>query len=151
MDYHSYCNIGIFVYTFGFRFQAITQHISLVVVSAVNFLAARSLGESFKLFARNGIIGLARLMFSVLDKPIYLVYSVKSHNNTGTWMLFMCIVFASNCSSILSSQASALYARTRQVFAPTDYYAILLELSFILPKLMCEVKHKAMLGQSKMV
>jgi hypothetical protein len=36
-------------------------------------------------------MGLAGLLFSVLDKPVYLVYSVKSHNNTGPWLLIMCI------------------------------------------------------------
>lgn len=53
------------------------------------------MGESFKIFgllSLNGIMGLAGLMFSVLDKPIYLVYSVNSHNDAGYWMLIMCLV-----------------------------------------------------------
>ena len=63
---------------------------SFIVVGAVGFLAARSLGESFKLFALfalNGIMGFAGLMLSIMDTPIYLVYSVHSHNNAGIWML----------------------------------------------------------------
>jgi len=73
----------------------VAQHISFVLVGAMGLLAIRSLGESFKLFvlfALNGIMGFAGLMFSVLDKPIYLVYSVNSHNNAGTWMLVVCII-----------------------------------------------------------
>jgi len=73
----------------------ILQHISFIVVGAAGFLAARSLGESFKLFvlfALNGIMGFAGLMFSVLDRPIYLVYSVNSHNNAGTYMLVSCLI-----------------------------------------------------------
>ncbi|MDQ6668986.1 MAG: DUF1404 domain-containing protein [Thermoproteota archaeon] len=73
----------------------IAQHISFVVVGAMGFLAARSLGESFKLialFALNGVMGFAGLMFSVLDRPIYLVYSVNSHNNAGVYMLVSCII-----------------------------------------------------------
>ncbi|MDQ6862233.1 MAG: DUF1404 domain-containing protein [Thermoproteota archaeon] len=73
----------------------ILQHISFIVVGAAGFLTARSLGESFKLFvlfALNGIMGFAGLMFSVLDRPVYLVYSVNSHNNAGTYMLVSCII-----------------------------------------------------------
>ncbi|MFZ0511712.1 MAG: DUF1404 family protein [Candidatus Nitrosopolaris sp.] len=73
----------------------VAQHVSFILVGAMGFLATRSLGESFKLFALfalNGIMGFAGLMFSVLDKPIYLVYSVSSHNNAGTWMLVVCII-----------------------------------------------------------
>src|SRR5712691_914311 len=73
----------------------VAQHISFIVVGAMGFLAVRSLGESFKLFALfaiNGIMGFAGLMLSVLNKPIYAVYSVNSHNNAGIWMLTMCIV-----------------------------------------------------------
>lgn len=73
----------------------IAQHISFIVVGATGFLAARALGESFKLlalFALNAVMGFAGLMFSVLDRPIYLVYSVNSHNNAGTYMLASCII-----------------------------------------------------------
>ena len=97
-------------------------------------------------------MGLAGLMFSVLDKPVYLVYSVKSHNNTGTWMLIMCIVL------LVIVLLFYLIKRALFTLAPDKFplpriisYAISLELSFILPKLMCEGKHKAMLGQSGMV
>ncbi|MGA9149872.1 MAG: DUF1404 family protein [Candidatus Nitrosopolaris sp.] len=73
----------------------IAQHISFIVVGAMGFLAVRSLGESFTLlalFALNGVMGFAGLIFSLLDRPIYLVYSVNSHNNAGTYMLISCIV-----------------------------------------------------------
>jgi len=73
----------------------IAQHISFIIVGAMGFLAARSLGESFKLlalFSLNGIMGFAGLMFIILDRPIYLVYSVNSHNNAGTYMLVSCII-----------------------------------------------------------
>ena len=73
----------------------IAQHISFIVVGALGFLAARSLGESFTLlalFGLNGVMGFAGLMFSLLNKPIYLVYSISSHNNAGTFMLICCIL-----------------------------------------------------------
>jgi hypothetical protein len=73
----------------------IAQHISFIVVGVMGFLAVRSLGESFTLLALlalNGVMGFAGLMFSLLDKPIYLVYSVSSHNNAGTYMLVSCIL-----------------------------------------------------------
>ncbi len=73
----------------------IAQHISFIVVGAMGFLAVRSLGESFTLlalFGLNGVMGFAGLMFSLVDKPIYLVYSVSSHNNAGTFMLVTCIL-----------------------------------------------------------
>ena len=73
----------------------ILQHISFIVIGAAGYIAIRSLGESFKLFilfALNGIMGFAGLMFSLLDKPVYLVYSVSSHNNAGTYMLISCII-----------------------------------------------------------
>jgi hypothetical protein len=73
----------------------IAQHTSFILVGAMGFLAARSLGESFTLlalFGLNGVMGFAGLMFSLLDKPIYLVYSVSSHNNAGTFMLVWCVL-----------------------------------------------------------
>ena len=73
----------------------IAQHISFILVGSMAFIAARSLGESFTLlalFALNGIMGFVGLIFTLLDRPIYLVYSVNSHNNAGTYMLISCIV-----------------------------------------------------------
>jgi hypothetical protein len=73
----------------------IAEHVSFIVVGAMGFMAVRSLGESFKLlalFALNGVMGFTGLMFSVLNEPIYRVYSVSSHNNAGTYMLVSCIV-----------------------------------------------------------
>jgi len=66
-----------------------------LLVGVMGFLAVRSLGESFTLlalFALNGVMGFAGLMLSLLDKPIYVVYSVSSHNNAGTFMLVSCII-----------------------------------------------------------
>jgi hypothetical protein len=102
----------------------IAQHISFVVVGAVSFLAVRSLGESFKLFALfalNGIMGLAGLMFSVLDKPVYLVYSVNSHNNTGTWMLIMCIILLVIVLPFYLIKRALFYSRIRKASSPADY------------------------------
>jgi ABC-type uncharacterized transport system permease subunit len=68
---------------------------SFIAVGAMGFMAVRSLGESFKLlalFALNGIMAFTGLMFSILNEPIYRVYSVSSHNNAGTYMLVSCIV-----------------------------------------------------------
>ncbi len=101
----------------------IAQHISFVVVGAVSFLAVRSLGESFKLFAGfalNGRMGLAGLMFSVLDKPVYLVYSINSHNNTGTWMLIMCIVLLVIVLPFYLIKRALFYARIGQASSPAD-------------------------------
>jgi len=98
----------------------IAQHISFVVVGAVSFLAVRSLGGSFKLFALfalfalNGITGFAGLMLSVLDKPIYIVYSVNSHNNAGIWMLTMCIVLLVIVLPAYLIKRALFYARIRQ-------------------------------------
>jgi Protein of unknown function (DUF1404) len=95
----------------------VAQHISFIVVGATGLLAVRSLGESFKLFALfalNGIMGFAGLMLSVLDKPIYLVYSVNSHNNAGIWMLTMCIVLLVIVLPAYLIKRSLFYARIRQ-------------------------------------
>jgi Protein of unknown function (DUF1404) len=95
----------------------VAQHISFIVVGAMGFLAIRSLGESFKLFAiftLNGIMGFVGLMFSVLDKPIYLVYSVNSHNNAGIWMLIMCIVLLVIVLSAYLIKRALFYARIGQ-------------------------------------
>src|SRR5439155_2751263 len=95
----------------------VTQHISFIVVGAIGFLVIRSLGESFKLFvifALNGIMGFVGLMFSVLDKPIYLVYSVNSHNNAGIWMLIMCIVLLVIVLPAYLIKRALFYARIGQ-------------------------------------
>ena len=92
---------------------------SFIVVGAVGFLAARSLGESFKLFALfalNGIMGFAGLMLSVMDTSIYLVYSVHSHNNAGIWMLIMCIVLLVIVIPVYVIKRALFYARIRQAY-----------------------------------
>ncbi|MDQ4056745.1 MAG: DUF1404 domain-containing protein [Thermoproteota archaeon] len=73
----------------------ILQHISFIMVGAAGFLAIRSLGESFSiflLFTITGMMGFAGLVFAVLDNPIYSVYSVNSHHDTGTYMLVSCML-----------------------------------------------------------
>jgi len=95
----------------------VAQHISFILVGAMGFLAIRSLGDSFKLFvlfALNGMMGFVGLMFSVLDKPIYLVYSVNSHNTAGIWMLIMCIVLLVIVLPAYLIKRALFYARIGQ-------------------------------------
>ncbi|HYT44810.1 MAG TPA: hypothetical protein VEP90_20955, partial [Methylomirabilota bacterium] len=66
------------------------------------------------LFALNGMMGFVGLMFSVLDKPIYLVYSVNSHNTAGIWMLIMCIVLLVIVLPAYLIKRALFYARIGQ-------------------------------------
>jgi cytochrome c oxidase assembly factor CtaG len=73
----------------------ILQHFSFAIVGAAGFLAMRVLGESFKIFLLIVIIGMmsfAGLLFSVLDIPVYRVYSVDDHNEAGAYMIISCIL-----------------------------------------------------------
>lgn len=95
----------------------IAEHLSFILVGVMGLLAARSLGDSFKLFtlfALNGIMGFAGLMFSVLDKPIYLVYSVNSHHNAGTYMLVSCILLLLVVFPTYLIRRTLFYIRVRQ-------------------------------------
>jgi cytochrome c oxidase assembly factor CtaG len=73
----------------------ILQHLSFIIVGATVFLAIRALGESFKillLFSAMGIMAFAGLFFIVLHKRIYIIYSVSSHNDAGTYMIISCML-----------------------------------------------------------
>ena len=73
----------------------ILQHISFIIVGGMGFLAIRSLGESFTiilLILLNAVMGFVGLLLSVLQTPIYPIYSINSHNEAGTYMLVTCIV-----------------------------------------------------------
>ncbi len=101
----------------------IAQHVSFIVVGVMGFLAARSLGESFKLFALfalNGIMGFAGLMLSVSDKPIYFVCSINSHHNAGIWMTIMCIVLLVIVLPVYLIKRTLFYAQIRQAYRTTD-------------------------------
>jgi hypothetical protein len=101
----------------------ILQHISFIVVGAAGFLAIRALGESFKLFVLfsiNGIMGFAGLMFSVLDRPIYLVYSVNSHNNAGTYMLVSCIILLLVVLPLYLIRRTLFHIRVRPSFSASS-------------------------------
>jgi hypothetical protein len=73
----------------------ILQHVSFILVGACGFMALRTLGESFMLFALFsliGMMGLSGLMFTLVDSKIYYEYSVSSHINAGNYMLISSIV-----------------------------------------------------------
>lgn len=75
----------------------IVQHFSFIIVGACGYLAMRIIRESFSiilLFSLIGMMGFAGLMLTVLDSPVYFVYSLSSHNNAGTYMIILSIVVA---------------------------------------------------------
>jgi cytochrome c oxidase assembly factor CtaG len=105
----------------------VAQHVSFILVGAMCFLAARSLGESFKIFgllSLNGIMGFAGLMFSVLDKPIYLVYSVNSHNDAGYWMLIMCLVLLLIALPAYLIKRTLFYVRVKQISSVSSDHGV---------------------------
>ncbi|MGE0389093.1 MAG: DUF1404 family protein [Candidatus Nitrosocosmicus sp.] len=66
------------------------QHISFIVIGALGFMSLRILGDSYKifqLFILGTMMGAMGIIFSLLQDPIYSVYSVPSHNYAGTYML----------------------------------------------------------------
>ena len=73
----------------------VLQHISFIVVGMTGFLSLRALGESYKIFlllVLAGMMGFIGLIFSVLDTPIFEVYSVISHNYAGTYMVVVSLI-----------------------------------------------------------
>ncbi|MFZ0696205.1 MAG: DUF1404 family protein [Nitrososphaeraceae archaeon] len=73
----------------------ILQHLSFTAVGAIGVLSIRAIGESYSIFLLiflSGIMGFFGLMFSVLDKPVYHVYSVEGHNNAGIYMIASCML-----------------------------------------------------------
>jgi len=68
----------------------IVQHISFIIVGASGYLVVRVFRESFRIFllmALIGMMGFAGLLFSVLDSPVYSVYSIAQHNEAGGYMV----------------------------------------------------------------
>jgi cytochrome c oxidase assembly factor CtaG len=68
----------------------ILQHFSFIIVGSAGFLAMRVLGDSFKIFlliAIIGMMGFSGLLFSVLDGQVFSAYSIKDHNDAGTYMI----------------------------------------------------------------
>ena len=73
----------------------ILQHLSFTAVGAIGVLSIRAIGESYSIFLLvflSGIMGFLGLMFSVLDKPVYHVYSVAGHNNAGIYLIASCML-----------------------------------------------------------
>jgi hypothetical protein len=73
----------------------ILQHLSFVAVGVCSLMAIRCLGESFTLFILIlliGMMGLGGLMFTLAETKIYDMYSIRSHNNAGNYMLISSIV-----------------------------------------------------------
>jgi hypothetical protein len=130
VDYHSFCPVGILAYTFNFRFRAITR---TSTHSATYLIRSSWCCELSRCKIFRGVIqviclvcpkrnnGTCRLMFSVVDKPVYLVYSVNSHNKTGTWMLIMCIILLVIVLPFYLIKRALFYSRIRQVSSPADY------------------------------
>jgi hypothetical protein len=73
----------------------IAQHLSFIIVGATGYLAIRSFGESFNLFLLLTLMcmmGFEGLLFSVTQTPVYTVYSLHDHNDTGTYMILISIL-----------------------------------------------------------
>jgi Protein of unknown function (DUF1404) len=73
----------------------ILQHITFIIVGATGFLAIRSFGESFNLFLLMSMMcmmSFAGLLFSVTQTPLYVVYSIHDHNDTGTYMILTSVL-----------------------------------------------------------
>ncbi len=73
----------------------IAQHLSFIIVGATGYLAIRSFGESFNLFLLLTLMcmmGFEGLLFSVTQTPLYTVYSLHDHNDTGTYMILISIL-----------------------------------------------------------
>jgi len=86
---------AVFDYASTHPLAHVLQHISFIVVGAAIFVSIRILGESFNLFlllSLVGMMGLGGLMFAILESPIYQVYSIISHHNTGFYMIISSIL-----------------------------------------------------------
>lgn len=73
----------------------ILQHISFIATGSCMFIAMRVYGELFNIlliFSIVGMMGLVGIIFTVLDNPIFHLYSLDSHRNTGNYMLILSIV-----------------------------------------------------------
>ena len=102
----------------------ILQHISFIIVGAAGFLAIRSLGESFSiflLFTMTGTMCFAGLAFAILDNPIYSVYSVNSHHDTGTYMLVSCILIILIAMPVYLIEKALFHIRIKAGKNTNDY------------------------------
>jgi hypothetical protein len=73
----------------------ILQHISFIASGSFIFIAMRVFGEVFNIlliFSIIGMMGLAGILFTVLDNPIFYFYSLDSHRNTGNYMLILSMI-----------------------------------------------------------
>jgi len=73
----------------------ILQHISFIASGSFIFIAMKVFGELFNIlliFSIVGMMGLAGILFSVLDTEIFHVYSIDSHRNTGNYMIILSMV-----------------------------------------------------------
>jgi hypothetical protein len=94
----------------------IMQHISFIFVGMTGFLSTRSLGESYQIFLiliLSGMMGFIGLIFSVLDNPIYSVYTIAAHNYAGTSMVIVSIILLIVGLPIYTIKKTLIYIKTK--------------------------------------
>jgi hypothetical protein len=94
----------------------IMQHISFIFVGMTGFLSIRSLGESYQIFLiliLSGMMGFIGLIFSVLDDPIYSVYTVAAHNYAGSTMVIVSIILLLIGLPIYAIKKTLIYIKTK--------------------------------------
>ena len=94
----------------------VMQHISFIFVGMTGFLSIRSLGESYQIFLiliLSGMMGFIGLIFSVLDDPIYSVYTVAAHNFAGTSMVIVSIILLLIGLPIYAIKKTLIYIKTK--------------------------------------
>ena len=92
------------------------QHVSFIVVGMTGFLSLRALGESYKIFLiliLSGMMGFIGLIFSVLDNPIFDVYSLPSHNYAGTYMVIVSIILLLVGLPLYTIKKTLSYTKTK--------------------------------------
>lgn len=107
---------SIFDYSELHRDVHVLQHISFIVVGMTGFLSLRALGESYKIFVLlilAGMMGFIGLIFSLLDTPIFEVYSVNSHNYTGTYMVVVSLLLLLVGLPLYTIKKTLSYAKTK--------------------------------------
>jgi hypothetical protein len=94
----------------------VLQHVSFIVVGMTGFLSLRALGESYKIFLiliLSGMMGFIGLIFSVLDNPIFDVYSLPSHNYAGTYMVIVSIILLLVGLPLYTIKKTLSYTKTK--------------------------------------
>ena len=94
----------------------IMQHISFIFVGMAGFLSIRSLGESYQIFLiliLSCMMGFTGLIFSVLDEPLYVVYSIAGHNYAGTSMVIVSILLLVVFLPIYTIKKTLIYIKTK--------------------------------------